>query len=107
MKYSIETLYHFNCTECKNWWSYALTPDLTYTSNHDPRMFLKGRAFHCPHCGHTDTEHSPCRVTHDEKNAITFVTGPASVDSSNYHEEPKPQQPHSNTFDTDEHRARP
>ena len=64
MKYSIETLYHFNCTECKNWWSYANSPDLKYTSQHDPRSFLKptngkpGRTLTCPHCGVSTSTHT-------------------------------------------------
>ena len=36
--YSIETLYHFNCSECGGWWSIGDAPDkLTWL---------------CPHCSH-------------------------------------------------------
>ena len=49
--YSLEVLYHLNCANCNNWWSYAHTPDLSYTSNHDPRSFMRDRTMYCPHCG--------------------------------------------------------
>ena len=45
--YSIETIHHFTCSECKNWWSYA--------STHFPAFsHLKQLKASCPHCGHKD-----------------------------------------------------
>ena len=43
-KFTTETLFHFTCSECKNWWSIALThvPETAY--------YPEGRAY-CPHCG--------------------------------------------------------
>ena len=38
-EYTIEKIYHFNCSECKNWWSYASDKEL-----HTQTMT-------CPHCG--------------------------------------------------------
>lgn len=43
LKYSKEILYHFSCSECKNWWSYALSPN---TPDLKPV-----KSFSCPHCG--------------------------------------------------------
>ena len=40
--YTTETIYHYTCEECKNWWSYA-TIDA-----YDPEFMI------CPHCGHED-----------------------------------------------------
>ena len=38
-EYTWETLFHFNCGECKNWWSYA--------------GFLESiSSMTCPHCGY-------------------------------------------------------
>jgi predicted SprT family Zn-dependent metalloprotease len=42
-EFTVEVLYHFNCGECKNWWSYA-------TTRTNKSMY--GKYFHCPHCGH-------------------------------------------------------
>ena len=39
ISYSKETLYHFNCGDCKNWWSYASV------ENYKPYVMF------CPHCG--------------------------------------------------------
>ena len=39
ISYSKETLYHFNCGDCKNWWSYASV------ENYKPYIMV------CPHCG--------------------------------------------------------
>jgi hypothetical protein len=36
----IETLYHYNCSKCKNWWSYENTPDIKYVTKHDPRISI-------------------------------------------------------------------
>jgi hypothetical protein len=35
--YTCETLYHFTCSECLNWWSYA--------------GHYFGKEMVCPHCG--------------------------------------------------------
>ena len=43
-EYTIEYLYHFNCVQCKNWWSFAST-----TNGISPTTRL-----HCPLCGHHD-----------------------------------------------------
>lgn len=43
--YTMETLYHFTCGECENWWSYAhetRKKDLTL-----PRALSE---LSCPHC---------------------------------------------------------
>ncbi len=38
-EYTWETLFHFNCGECSNWWSYA--------------GFLENiSSMTCPHCGY-------------------------------------------------------
>ena len=42
--YSIEILYHFNCSECKKWWSIG---------DFDIRS-----AIACPFCGHAPGEFS-------------------------------------------------
>ena len=39
ISYSTELLYHFNCGNCKNWWSYASTED------------YKPYVMTCAHCG--------------------------------------------------------
>ena len=47
-EYSSEIIYHFNCSECKNWWSYAttyLSEDVEYPIT---------RELHCPFCGYKD-----------------------------------------------------
>ena len=42
-EYSWELLYHFNCGECKNWWSYSTT---------ESRYQWKNQMMSCPHCGY-------------------------------------------------------
>ena len=42
-EYAWELLYHFNCGECKNWWSYATTEN---------RYQWKQQAMSCPLCGY-------------------------------------------------------
>ena len=53
--YTIEILYHFNCGECKNWWSYAKTPAreriVVNTIINDLEWGFTGKSMHCPHCG--------------------------------------------------------
>ena len=43
-EYTWETIYHFNCGECMNWWSYAST--LEYLK---PDTIVR---LSCPHCGY-------------------------------------------------------
>jgi len=45
-EYSWELLYHFNCGECKNWWSYT-TIETAYQ--------WKNQKMSCPHCGYLAT----------------------------------------------------
>jgi len=59
--YTIEILYHFNCGECKGWWSYATTPGQPIIDNNTKlvvgdKMFLwEGLDIYCPHCGHCES----------------------------------------------------
>ena len=51
LKYSKETIYHFNCSVCLNWWSYAHTeikPDRPVSLSKN-EMQIAGN--YCPHCG--------------------------------------------------------
>ena len=43
-KYTIEMIFHFTCSQCKNWWSIA------DTHHKDKNFYAEGRAY-CPHCG--------------------------------------------------------
>ena len=58
--YTIEILYHFNCGECKGWWSYATTPGQPIIDQNTKlivgdKMFLyEGIDVYCPHCGHCE-----------------------------------------------------
>ena len=45
--YTVEKIYHFTCSGCKNWWSYA--------SSHDGLPLYIQQNFTCPHCGHRDS----------------------------------------------------
>jgi len=45
-EYSWELLYHFNCAECKNWWSYTTT---------ETAYQWKNQSMSCPHCGYNTT----------------------------------------------------
>ena len=42
-EYTWETLFHFNCGECSNWWSYA-----GVLENNQ----LRSPTMTCPHCGY-------------------------------------------------------
>ena len=59
--YTIELLYHFNCGECKGWWSYATTPGQPIIDHNTKlvvgdKMFLwEGLEVYCPHCGHNES----------------------------------------------------
>ena len=44
-EYTWETLFHFDCGECSNWWSYA-----GILENNE--YILMQRAMTCPHCGY-------------------------------------------------------
>jgi len=44
--YTYEILYHFDCGNCKKWWSYAKTP-----SNKEEIHKQKVESMFCPHCG--------------------------------------------------------
>jgi DNA-directed RNA polymerase subunit RPC12/RpoP len=46
-EYTWETLYHFICGECKNWWSYASTETRWSWDSKWKRNNMI-----CPHCGH-------------------------------------------------------
>ena len=53
-EFTVEVLYHFNCGECKNWWSQTSTPTFDQTTL---TWGVAGKYIHCPHCGHeTDAE---------------------------------------------------
>jgi DNA-directed RNA polymerase subunit RPC12/RpoP len=43
-----EVLYHYNCGECSNWWSYATTPKQKYDNL---EWGVIGKYVYCPHCG--------------------------------------------------------
>ena len=43
-KFTTETIFHFTCSECKNWWSVALAHVA------GSAYYPEGRAY-CPHCG--------------------------------------------------------
>jgi len=45
--YTVEKIYNFTCSECKNWWSYA--------SGHQGLPLYIQQNFACPHCGHRDS----------------------------------------------------
>ena len=46
-KYTVEKIYHFTCSKCKNWWSYA-------TGHKGLPLYIQ-QNFYCPHCGHRDS----------------------------------------------------
>lgn len=46
-EYTWETLYHFNCGECSNWWSYA-SSETRWAWNSE----WKRNNMTCPHCGY-------------------------------------------------------
>ena len=45
--YTVEKIYNFTCSGCKNWWSYA--------SSHNGLPLYMQQNFTCPHCGHRDS----------------------------------------------------
>ncbi len=46
IEYTFELLYHFTCLQCKNWWSYSITP-----SNNKMSFNIDDRPMFCMHCG--------------------------------------------------------
>jgi len=51
-KFSQEVLYHFNCGNCKKWWSVA---DYHLFSNNVPKSEqMVPKLIICPHCGHKE-----------------------------------------------------
>ena len=54
--YTVEKIYNFTCSKCKNWWSYA--------SGHKGLPLYIQQNFACPHCGHRDSirENSKARM---------------------------------------------
>tara|TARA_B100001750_G_scaffold26415_1_gene17483 strand:+ start:489 stop:710 length:222 start_codon:yes stop_codon:yes gene_type:complete len=46
IEYTFELLYHFTCKQCKNWWSYSITP-----SSNKVSFNIDDRPIHCMHCG--------------------------------------------------------
>jgi hypothetical protein len=67
-EYSWEMLYHFNCGECKNWWSYTTT---------ETAYQWKSQKMFCPHCGyHTAIQPKDMKATNelDEGDRDNFAT---------------------------------
>ena len=46
IEYTIEILYHFTCSTCQHWWSYAMTP-----TNNKMSLNIEDRIINCMHCG--------------------------------------------------------
>jgi RNase P subunit RPR2 len=46
--YTMEWIYHFTCSKCQNWWSYATT---------EVRLPVMHKRLTCPHCGFKDQVH--------------------------------------------------
>tara|TARA_Y100000590_G_C14958839_1_gene727892 strand:- start:1 stop:216 length:216 start_codon:yes stop_codon:yes gene_type:complete len=44
--YTIEILYHFTCSQCHHWWSYAMMP-----TNNKMSLNIDDRIINCMHCG--------------------------------------------------------
>ena len=42
-EYTCETIFHFNCGDCSNWWSYA---GVINNNPYRPLIMI------CPHCGY-------------------------------------------------------
>ena len=43
--YTIEILYHFTCSQCHHWWSYAMMP-----TNNKMSLNIDDRIINCMHC---------------------------------------------------------
>ena len=50
-EFTIEILYHMNCSDCKNWWSHAVTPKKTDEIGMPLDWGMTGKYVYCPHCG--------------------------------------------------------
>ena len=46
-KYTVEKIYNFTCSKCRNWWSYA-------TGHKGLPLYMQQNST-CPHCGHRDS----------------------------------------------------
>ena len=44
--YTIEILYHFTCSQCHHWWSYAMMP-----TNNKMSLNIDDRIINCMHYG--------------------------------------------------------
>ena len=53
MNYNKETLYHFSCEKCQNWWSFPATATT---------LEFKTKSWYCPHCSY---EHKPPHKEYD------------------------------------------
>ena len=45
--YTVEKIYNFTCSKCKNWWSYA-------SGEYALPLYIQ-QNFTCPHCSHKDS----------------------------------------------------
>jgi len=69
-KYTCEWLYHFTCSDCKNWWSWSLSlPGLQYVQ----------KSWHCPHCGKVNEIQDAAIRDHSES---PFGSGPETPDEN-------------------------
>ena len=50
-EYTVEALYHFTCSRCQMWWSWASTPTIM---KHYPLPLPEDELAFCPHCGKKD-----------------------------------------------------
>ena len=51
-EYTVEVLYHFTCSRCQMWWSWASTP--TTSIKKYPLPLPEDELVFCPHCGKKD-----------------------------------------------------
>ena len=49
-QYTVELLFHFNCGNCKNWWSYATTP-YCLSGSIEYNSLPENIDYYCHHCG--------------------------------------------------------
>jgi DNA-directed RNA polymerase subunit RPC12/RpoP len=52
-EYTVEVLYHFTCSRCQQWWSWASTPRTNLTNV--PLSLPENEFVFCPHCGFKNT----------------------------------------------------
>lgn len=73
--YTVEKIYNFTCSKCKNWWSYA-------SGEHALPLYIQ-QNFACPHCGYRDSiqEHANQRIkaTADWIKKGRFPTPPINL----------------------------